>query len=71
MTEKVDFTNYLPEEEKKPVDISEVKDVSDASNRFLKIESDILALEDQVKRKKAELMQMNDSIVQLMESRGV
>jgi hypothetical protein len=71
MTEKVDFTNYLPEEEKKSVDISEVKDVSEASNRFLKIESDILALEDQVKRKKAELMQMNDSIVQLMESRGV
>ena len=71
MTEKVDFTNYLPEEEKKSVDISEVKDVSEASNRFLKIESDIFALEDQVKRKKAELMQMNDSIVQLMESRGV
>ena len=71
MTEKVDFTNYLPEEENKSVDISEVKDVSEASNRFLKIESDILALEDQVKRKKAELMQMNDSIVQLMESRGV
>ena len=28
MTGKVDFTNLLPEEEKKTVDISEVKDVS-------------------------------------------
>tara|TARA_R100000458_G_C8246593_1_gene224419 strand:- start:32 stop:598 length:567 start_codon:yes stop_codon:yes gene_type:complete len=72
MTEKVDFTNYLPEDqENTTVEISEVKDVSEASNRYLKIESDILALEDQVKRKKAELMQMNDSIVELMESRGV
>ena len=37
MTEKVDFTNFLPEEETK-LDISEVKDVSEASNRYLKIE---------------------------------
>jgi len=71
MTEKVDFTNYLPEEENKSVDISEVKDVAEASNRYLKIESEILSLEDQVKRKKAELLQMNDAIVQLMEQRGV
>ena len=71
MTEKVDFTNYLPEENDNKVEISEVKDVSEASNKFLKIESDILALEHQVKQKKNELLQMNDSIVQLMESRGV
>ena len=70
MTEKVDFENFLPEEETK-VEISEVKDVSEASNRFLQIESEILALENDVKRKKAELQQMNDSIVQLMEQRGV
>ena len=71
MTEKVDFTNYLPEENDNKVEISEVKDVSEASNKFLKIESDILALEHQVKQKNNELLQMNDSIVQLMESRGV
>ena len=71
MTGKVDFTNLLPEEEKKTVDISEVKDVSDASNQYLSIESEINGLEDQLKRKKAELMQMNDAIVQLMEQRGV
>ena len=41
MTEKVDFTNFLPEENK--VEISEVKDVSEASNRYLQIESEILA----------------------------
>ena len=55
MTGKVDFTNLLPEEEKKTVDISEVKDVSDASNQYLSIESEINGLEDQLKRKKAEL----------------
>ena len=71
MTGKVDFTNLLPEEEKKTVDISEVKDVSDASNQYLSIESEINGLEDQLKRKKAELMQMNDAIVQLMDQRGV
>ena len=71
MTEKVDFTNYLPEEENKTVDISEVKDVSQASNQYLQIESEILALEYQAKIKKQELLQMNDAIVQLMEQRGV
>jgi myo-inositol catabolism protein IolC len=70
MTEKVDFTNFLPEEETK-LDISEVKDVSEASNRYLKIESEILSLENDIKIKKSELQQMNDSIVQLMEQRGV
>ena len=69
MTEKVDFTNFLPEENK--VEISEVKDVSEASNRYLQIESEILSLENDVKRKKSELQQMNDSIVQMMEQRGV
>jgi hypothetical protein len=71
MTEKVDFTNYLPEEENNTVEISEVKDVSQASNKFLQIESEILALEQQAKTKKQELQQMNDAIVQLMEQRGV
>lgn len=70
MTEKVDFTNFIPEENNN-VDISEVSDISEASNRYLKIESEILALENDVKRKKAELQQMNDSLVQLMEQRGV
>lgn len=69
MTEKVDFTNFLPEENK--VEISEVKDVSEASNRYLQIESEILSLENDLKRKKSELQQMNDSIVQMMEQRGV
>ena len=69
MTEKVDFTNFLPEENK--VEISEVKDVSEASNRYLQIESEILSLENDIKRKKSELQQMNDSIVQMMEQRGV
>ena len=69
MTEKVDFTNFLPEENK--VEISQVKDVSEASNRYLQIESEILSLENDIKRKKSELQQMNDSIVQMMEQRGV
>jgi len=71
MTEKVDFTNYLPTEENKTVNISEVKDVSDASNKFLNIESEILSLEDQLKIKKSQRQQLNDAIVELMESRGV
>ena len=71
MSEKVDFRDYLIEDVKKEVKITEVKDVSTASNNYLKIESDLLALENQIKSKKAELQQMNDSIVQLMEQRGV
>ena len=71
MKETVDFRDYILEDEKPNVDITEVKDVSVAANNYLKIESDILALEDQVKRKKAELQQTNDSLVQLMEQRGV
>ena len=71
MSEKVDFLSYLNGDEKKEVKITEVKDVSKASNNYLKIESDILALENQIKSKKAELQQANDSIVQLMEQRGV
>jgi len=71
MSEKVDFLSYLNGDVKKEVKITEVKDVSTASNNYLKIESDILALENQIKSKKAELQQMNDSIVQLMEQRGV
>jgi hypothetical protein len=67
----VDFRDFLLEDEKSNVDITEVKDVSVAANNYLKIESDILSLEDQVKRKKAELLQTNDAIVQLMEQRGV
>jgi len=71
MSEKVDFLSYLNGDVKKEVKITEVKDVSKASNNYLKIESDILALENQIKSKKAELQQANDSIVQLMEQRGV
>ena len=71
MSEKVDFLSYLNGDVKKEVKITEVKDVSTASNNYLKIESDILALENQIKSKKAALQQMNDSIVQLMEQRGV
>jgi flagellin-like hook-associated protein FlgL len=71
MSEKVDFLSYLNGDVKKEVKITEVKDVSTASNNYLKVESDILALENQIKSKKAELQQMNDSIVQLMEQRGV
>jgi len=71
MSEKVDFLSYINGDVKKEVKITEVKDVSTASNNYLKIESDILALENQIKSKKAELQQMNDSIVQLMEQRGV
>ena len=71
MSEKVDFLSYLNGDVKKEVKITEVKDVSKASNNYLKIESDILALENQIKSKKAALQQMNDSIVQLMEQRGV
>jgi len=71
MGEKVDFLSYLNGDKKKEVKITEVKDVSKASNNYLKIESDILALEHQMKSKKAELQQANDSIVQLMEQRGV
>ena len=54
MTEKVDFRDYLVEDENKTVDISEVKDVSQASNQYLQIESEILALENQAKVKKQE-----------------
>jgi len=71
MSKKVDFISYLNGDVKKEVKITEVKDVSTASNNYLKIESDLLALENQIKSKKAELQQMNDSIVQLMEQRGV
>jgi hypothetical protein len=71
MKETVDFRDFILEDEKPNVDITEVKDVSVAANNYLKIESDILALEDQVKRKKAELQQTNDALVQLMEQRGV
>ena len=53
MDEKVDFLSYLKEDQKKEVKITEVKDVSKASNNYLKIESDILALENQIKSKKA------------------
>ena len=52
MSEKVDFLSYLNGDEKKEVKITEVKDVSTASNNYLKLESDILALENQIKIKK-------------------
>tara|TARA_R110000823_G_scaffold8905_6_gene30980 strand:- start:160 stop:732 length:573 start_codon:yes stop_codon:yes gene_type:complete len=69
MDDKVDFTNFQTEEKK--VDISEVSDVSEVSNQYLNIESEILNLEEQVKRKKQELQQANDKIVELMTQRGV
>ena len=69
---KIDFLSFLSEDEKKSsVDITEIKDVSEASNHYLKVESDILSLEEQIKLKKLELQQTNDTIVTLMESRGV
>ena len=69
MNDKVDFTNFQTQEKK--VDISEVSDVSEVSNQYLHIESEILNLEEQVKRKKQELQQANDKIVELMTQRGV
>ena len=50
---KIDFLSFLSEDEKKSsVDITEIKDVSEASNHYLKVESDILSLEEQIKLKK-------------------
>tara|TARA_R100001591_G_scaffold29685_2_gene40622 strand:+ start:2212 stop:2787 length:576 start_codon:yes stop_codon:yes gene_type:complete len=70
MTEKVDFTNYL-EEKQDTVDIAEVEDISEVANAYLKVESEILNLENDTKNKKKELQQINDRIVELMEKRGV
>ena len=69
MNQKVDFTQFQTQDKK--VEISEVSDVSEVSNQYLKIESEILNLEEQVKRKKQELQQANDKIVELMTQRGV
>ena len=40
MNDKVDFTNFQTEEKK--VDISEVSDVSEVSNQYLKIDQHLL-----------------------------
>ena len=56
MTEKVDFTNYL-EEKQDTVDIAEVEDISEVANAYLKVESEILNLENDTKNKKKELQQ--------------
>ena len=69
MNQKVDFTQFQTQDKK--VEISEVSDVSEVSNQYLQIESEILNLEEQVKRKKQELQQANDKIVALMTQRGV
>ena len=69
MNQKVDFTQFQTQDKK--VEISEVSDVSEGSNQYLQIESEILNLEEQVKRKKQELQQANDKIVELMTQRGV
>lgn len=69
MNQKVDFTQFQTQDKK--VEISEVSDVSEVSNQYLQIESEILNLEEQVKRKKQELQQANDKIVELMTQRGV
>jgi len=53
MNQKVDFTQFQTQDKK--VEISEVSDVSEVSNQYLQIESEILNLEEQVKRKKQEL----------------
>ena len=69
MNDKIDFTKFVDDTE--DVKISEVNDISEASNKFLETESEILDLEQQLKRKKAELEQLGGNIVDLMESRGV
>ena len=70
MTEKIDFTNYLVEKDD-TVNIAEVEDISEVANTYLKVESEILHLENATKNKKKELQQINDRIVELMEKRGV
>ena len=50
---KIDFTKFVDDTE--DVKISEVNDISEASNKYLETESEILDLEQQLKRKKAEL----------------
>lgn len=69
MSDKIDFTNFV--DDKEDVKFSEVNDISEASNKYLETESEILDLEQQLKRKKAELEQIGGNIVDLMESRGV
>ena len=64
MTEKIDFTNYLVEKDD-TVNIAEVEDISEVANTYLKVESEILHLENATKNKK------KDRIVELMEKRGV
>ena len=56
MSDKIDFTNFV--DDKEDVKISEVNDISEASNNYLETESEILDLEQQLKRKKAELEQI-------------
>tara|TARA_R100001224_G_scaffold79479_1_gene49572 strand:- start:452 stop:1027 length:576 start_codon:yes stop_codon:yes gene_type:complete len=70
MTEKIDFTNYLAEQDD-TVNIAEVEDISEVANTYLKVESEITHLENATKNKKKELQQINDRIVELMEKRGV
>ena len=51
MNDKIDFTKFVDDTE--DVKISEVNDISEASNKYLETESEILDLEQQLKRKKS------------------
>ena len=70
-SDKVDFEKLIDPTPGQGVDVSEVSDVSEACNNYLDCESRILETEHKLKELKAELEQHNNTVVTLMESRGV
>ena len=70
-SDKVDFEKLIDPTPDQGVEVSEVSDVSEACNNYLDCESRILETEHKLKELKAELEQHNNTVVTLMESRGV
>tara|TARA_R100000005_G_scaffold95267_2_gene76108 strand:+ start:1278 stop:1844 length:567 start_codon:yes stop_codon:yes gene_type:complete len=69
--DKVDFTKFIDPSTDTSVNVSEVSDISEACNNYLDCESRILETEQKLKDLKAELDQHNNTVVMLMEQRGV
>ena len=70
-SDKVDFEKLIDPTPGLGVDVSEVSDVSEACNNYLDCESRILEAEKKLKDLKEELEQHNNTVVTLMESRGI
>ena len=70
-SDKVDFEKLIDPAPNEGVEVSEVSDVSEACNNYLDCESRILETEKKLKELKEELEQHNNTVVTLMESRGV